>query len=172
MKKSTIFIIFIIYIASIVVIGFFGMSVKVYDEIKYIKSIEMSVEAEDSDMFNLTYDKIDKNTQNPQYTLIINFSTKAIMGSFRDDNNVLVDKLYLPLNLIPKITYDTGDIAGDAEGIKYTLSNQKLIENGSLTFEENGTLVCFKSNMAFYIYVNPVSKGGNGTGAILHVFVV
>ena len=51
MKKSTTLLIFIIYLASIVVIGFFGMKIKVYDEVKYVKSIEMSVEAENRKMY-------------------------------------------------------------------------------------------------------------------------
>ena len=37
MKKSTIIVILIVYLVSIVAIGFFGMAVKVYDEVKYVK---------------------------------------------------------------------------------------------------------------------------------------
>lgn len=171
MKKTTVLLIFIIYVASIVVIGFFGMSVKVYDEIKYVKSIEMSVEAESSDMFELKYNGIDAETKNPEYTLRIYFTKSATTGTFKNSEGVDEEKQYLPLNLIPKVTYDTGDVAGNAENIKYTISNQKLIDNNSVILKDNGTLICFKSGFAFYIYVNPASKGGNGTGANLHVFV-
>ncbi|MBO4569695.1 MAG: hypothetical protein J5689_00560 [Clostridia bacterium] len=172
MKKSTVLIIFIVYVASIVLIGFFGMTVKVYDEIKYVKSIQMSVEAEDDDMFTFTYDGIDDYTKNPKYTLVVNFSTKAISGTFLNELNEYETKNYLPLTFIPKVTYDTGDVAGNAEAIKYTISNEKLVESGKIVLEQNGTMMCFKSGVAFYVYVNPVSMSGSGTGANIHVFVL
>lgn len=40
MKKSVIIIIGVIYIASIVLIGFFGMKITAYDEILYVTKIE------------------------------------------------------------------------------------------------------------------------------------
>lgn len=40
MKKSVIIVIGIIYIASIVFIGFFGMKITAFDEIYYVKKVE------------------------------------------------------------------------------------------------------------------------------------
>ena len=76
MKKSTTILILIIYVASIVLVGFFGMSVKVYDEIKYVKQIAISVEAESEELYTLT--KLDENdavTGNPQYNLTIRYNS-------------------------------------------------------------------------------------------------
>ena len=167
MKKSTTILILIIYVASIVVVGFFGMTVKVYDEIKYVKSIVMTVEAESEDIYDFEYVEIDSTTQNPKYKLTIHFNDFA-----EEDEE---GRLFLLLNLIPKITYDTGDVAGsDTESIVYTLSSQGkiLVEKGFITLNEYGTLACYKSRLGFQINVNPASKGGNGTGAIIEVYVL
>ena len=177
MKKSTMLIIFIVYVASIVVIGFFGMRVKVYDEVKYIKSIQMSVEAENENMFTLSEPVIDPTTKNPKYTLRVNF----ISCSLLDANN----NRYLPLNLIPKIEYDTGEIEGsNLESITYTVSNEKLIEDSIISLDERGTLICREKlsinkngemehkMYSFFIYVKPASMSGIGTGADILVIVV
>lgn len=50
MKKSTLIIILIIYVASIAIINFFGMSVKLYDEIINVTAVEC-------------INKTDKNTE-------------------------------------------------------------------------------------------------------------
>lgn len=44
MKKSVILTILIIYIIAIVVVGFIGIALKIYDEKKYVESIECSTE--------------------------------------------------------------------------------------------------------------------------------
>ena len=93
MKKSTALVILIIYLVSIVLIGFFGMAVKAYDIQKYIKTIEMSVEAESEDMYKFEYLGKDiqedgSGTHNNKYKLTIYFS-QALM----DED----EKLYLPL---------------------------------------------------------------------------
>ena len=44
MKKSVVVLIGIIYIASIFVVGFFGMQIKAFDTIIYISDIECSNE--------------------------------------------------------------------------------------------------------------------------------
>lgn len=166
MKKSTAILIVIIYVASIILVGFFGMSVKVYDEIKYVKKIEMSVEAESEETYNFEYFGIDTKTENPKYILTVNFEDFAT----RDED----DKLFILLNLIPKVTYDTGDIAGDTENIVYTLSSsgKNYVDKGYITLDDYGTLVCYKNMIGFQIYVNPAQKGGNGTGAIVQVYIV
>lgn len=166
MKKSTIFIIFVVYVASIIMVGFFGMSIKSFDQIQYVKSIGISIEAESHEMydFNPTPTGIDQTTKNPKYSLKIYFTEKALF----DQNN----EKYLPLNIIPKVTYDSGDVAGaNEEGIAFSISNQKYVEEGYVSLSDNGTLILRKSKIAFMVYVNPVSKAGNGTGAVIQVVV-
>lgn len=162
MKKSTVLVIFIIYVVSIVVIGFFGMSVKVYDEIKYIKSIEMSVEAESDDMYTFTQNENDNNGNNI-YTLILNFS-KAIKDAD--------DKLFLPVNLIPKVIYESEDVAdAKAESVKFTLSDQFYSDKGFVSLSDNGTLICYDYDISFEIYIKPASRGRIGSGATVVVWI-
>ena len=128
MKKSTILLIILIYLASIVVIGFFGMKIKVYDEIKYVKNIDMSVEAENENMFTFIDEGIDAATGNRAYKLIINFDNYLI-GSFTRKNGITEERKYIPLTLIPYVTYDTGDVANsEEESIKYSISNEVFID--------------------------------------------
>ena len=103
MKKSTILLIILIYLASIVVIGFFGMKIKIYDEIKYVKNIEMSVEAENENMFTFIDEGIDEATGNRAYKLVINFDNYLI-GSFTRKNGITEERKYIPLTLIPYLT--------------------------------------------------------------------
>lgn len=169
MKKSTALVILIIYLVSIVLIGFFGMAVKAYDIQKYIKTIEMSVEAESEDMYKFEYLGKDiqedgSGTHNNKYKLTIYFS-QALM----DED----EKLYLPLTLIPKITYDTGDVNAKGDSIKYTTNKEaeELIENEYIDLDERGILTIYKRKIGFDIYVNPSSVGRIGSGAIIQVYV-
>lgn len=165
MKKSTIIIILIVYLASIVLIGFFGMKVKVYDKVKYVKSIEMSAQAEREDMFSFESNGVDPSTQNNRYTLVIFFSENHI---FDADNNP-----FLPIILMPHVTYDSGDVAGEAEKIKYTLiSNADLEGQGKVSLSRKGELKCFDSMMAFDILVSPETSSLVGSSAIIEVWVV
>ena len=169
MKKSTTILILIVYVASIVLVGFFGMSIKIYDEIKYVKKIEISIEAESEELYTLT--KLEENdsvTGNPQYNLTIHYNSYS--NKSVDENGTQ----FVLLNIIPEVTYDTGDLAGDTESIVYNLNNTgaKHAEKGNISLNEYGTLVCYKSMIAFQIYINPAAKGGNGTGAIILVYVV
>ena len=172
MKKSTTLLIFIIYLASIVVIGFFGMKIKIYDEIKYVKSIEMSVEAESKKMFSFSDNGIDSATGNKKYKLVVNFK-EYLVASFTNKDGKTEERKYVPLSLIPYVTYDTGDVANsEEESIKYSLSNNLLEDKEYISLSDRGQLLCFKNNIAFMIYINPATKAGNGTGAVIYVYVV
>lgn len=170
MKKSTIIIIFIVYLASIILIGFFGMKVKAYDIKKYVKTIEMSVEAEDEKMFKFENLGIDDTTKNNLYSLTIYFD-KALTGEFEVDG-IMENKKYLPLTLIPKVTYDTGDVA-DAKGesIKYSISNPLITKNGYAELSNYGVLTCYKRDVMFSVYISPASIGRIGSGAIIQVYI-
>lgn len=172
MKKSTILLIFIVYLASIVVIGFFGMKVKVYDEIKYVKTITMSVEAENEQMYDFVEDGTDTVLGNKKYKLTVHFNAHLI-GSFTRKNGLVEERRYVPLTLLPYVTYDTGDVANsEEESIKYSLSNTSFEEKEYISLSEKGQLLCFKTDIAFMIYIDPATKGGYGTGAIIAVYVV
>ena len=168
MKKSTAIIIFIIYLVSIVMIGFFGMKVKVYDIKKFVKSIEMTVESEDEKMFKFEKLGIDKDTENNLYKLTVYFD-KALIGEFEVDG-VTETKKYIPLTLIPKVTYDTGDVAdGRGESIKYSISNNLIITEEYASLTEFGVLTCYKRDVMFTINIDPESIGRFGSGAIIEV---
>ena len=148
------------------------MKIKVYDEIKYVKSIEMSVEAENKKMFFFEDIGIDQVTGNKKYKLTVNFD-EHLVASFTRKNGTVEDRKYVPLSLIPYVTYDTGDVANsEEESIKYSISNTLLEDRELISLSVRGQLLCFKNNIAFMIYVNPASKAGNGKGAIISVYVV
>ncbi len=167
MKKSTIIVILIVYLVSIVAIGFFGMAVKVYDEVKYVKSIEMKTEAEREDMFvfeTLGKDALGNNT----YKLTINFEQQHLVDG--------QGEAYLPLTLIPYVTYDTGDVAGEEEKIKYTINSSVDLTAtglGYVDLQQTGQLICYKESFySFKIFVSPERSSANGTSAIIEVFVL
>ncbi len=174
MKKSTIIMIFIIYVASIVAIGFFGMKVKIYDEVKYIKRIEMSVEAERDEMYKFELQQKEDETSNDIYKLTIYYTKYAQEGEFlNEETQENETRKYLPLIFIPKILYDTGEEASSADGVTYKLDedNRNLIDNKAIELKDNGTLICFESKIAFKIYINPISNGKMGSGVIIQVYV-
>lgn len=162
MKKSTLLIIMLTYLASIVIVGIFGMSIKVYNPSKYIKTIEMSAEAEDSNMFlmsHMGYDNVNGNL----YKLTVYFNKYFQL----DENN----NKYLSLNLIPYITYKTGDVGG-GEGIIYDISKPQYQEKGYINLTSTGELNCYASSLYFVITVKPERSSGNGTSSIIQVFVL
>ncbi len=170
MKKSTALVILIIYLVSIVLIGFFGMAVKAYDLQKYITSIEMSVEAEDEKMYFFEYTGKDikedeTGTHNNMYDLIIYFKHALV-----DENQ----NKYIPLTLIPKVTYDTGDVNAKGDTIKYTTNKESelLKEDGVFELDGRGILKVYERGVSFRIYVDPLSIGRIGSGAIIYVTVM
>ena len=174
MKKSTILMIFVIYVASIIAIGFFGMKVRVYDEVKYISKIEMSVEAEREEMYKFELQPKKDETSNDVYKLTIYYTKYAQEGKFlNEETQENETRKYLALIFIPKILYDTGEEGSNAEGVTYKLDedNQNLIDNKAIELKDNGTLICFESKIAFKIYINPTSNGKMGSGAVVQVYV-
>ena len=173
MKKSTALVIFIIYMVSIVLIGFFGMAVKAYDLQKYITSIEMDVEAEDKEMFKFEYLGIDLPRENDrEYVASYNRIYKLTIYF----DYALLDEegqMYLPLTLIPKVTYDTGDVGAKGDTIKYSTNPEaeELIDAGNFTLDELGRLVIYKKKITFDIFVNPASVAKIGSGAMIQVSV-
>ena len=172
MKKSTILIIFIVYLASIVTIGFFGMASKVYDETKYVQAIEMSVDAEDEKMFTFEYvGETQDDNKNKMYELYIDFDYAQV--SEFEVGGIQMDRYFVALNLIPHVTYDTGDVANaEEESIRYRLDDEELQEKQDIDLKKNGSLYCFKVDTAFRIYVEPAKQSSNEVAVIIDVYVI
>lgn len=171
MKKSTILFIAIIYLVSIVSIAFFGMKSKVYDEIKYVKEIKMSVEAEDPEMFVFNENGY-SSSGNRQYELTINFN-KSMIANFETEDGIIESRKYVALNFIPHVTYDTGDVAdAKEEKIRYVLGStgEDYEKKGYIELSERGELMCF-SEKSFRLYVEPESRGSFKAMVIIDVYV-
>jgi len=170
MKKSTILLILIVYLASIVAIGFFGMASKVYDEIKYVKAIEMEVEAEKEESY--LFQSAGTNKQgNKIYNLYV-FFDQADVGAFERENGFVEERKFVALTLIPHVTYDTGDVANaEEESIVYRLNDTTLQEKEHVNLEKNGMLYCFKET-SFRVYVEPASQSSNDVAVIIDIYVI
>ncbi len=163
MKKSTIIIILIVYLASIIVVGFFGMRVKVYDKVKYVQSIEVTAQAENKNMILWEANGLDDNL-NHKYTLKILFTEHALID--QDGNK------YLPVIFMPQVTYDSGDIAGETEKIKYEINSEFDLEgSGQIVLSQRGELTCKAKTPAFEVIIRPVGTGLQGSQAIISVYV-
>lgn len=163
MKKSTIIIILIVYLASIIVVGFFGMRVKVYDKVKYIKSIEVTAKAESEEMYSFTDTGLNSD-QNHTYKMLIFFTKSALT-----DNE---GNKYLSITLMPKVTYDSGDIAGESEKIEYEIVSSVDVEkDGKISLSEYGLLTCRSKTASFDVVVRPVGSNLQGSQAIISVYV-
>ena len=172
MKKSTILIILIVYVASIVAIGFFGMASKVYNVNKYVESIEISIEAENDKMFKFYNEGLLEGKKH--YKIDVYYS-EALTGEFENKLGIMEERKYIPLTIIPHVTYDTGDVANtEEESIVYILSeeNKALQEKEYIKLTERGELTCFRIDTAFRIYVEPASSSSNTVGVIIDVYVV
>jgi len=171
MKKSTVLVIFIVYMVSIVAIGFFGMASKVYNEVKYVKAIEMGIRTDDESAYE--FKQIGTTEQgNKQYQLIVNFR-KAIDVKVERENGITEMRKCVHLTFIPNITYDTGDTANaEEESIVYSISNDSYKQKEYVSLNSRGELMCFKNNISFQIYVNPESMGSYTAGIVINVYVM
>ena len=162
MRKSTIAVILAIYVASIVAIGFYGISIKVYDKVKYVESIELKIEAENDNMYSFVSQGKSETGDN-KYYLKIHFKSAHLVDG--------AGKEYLPISIVPYVTYDSGDVAGNEEKIKFTLnSSVDFVEKGKISFD-NGQLVCYDSEFVFYVTVSPEQVSKNGSSATVKIYV-
>ncbi len=164
MSKSTIVIIFVIYVASIIMIGFFGMAIKVYDKVKYVKSIEIKVEAEKPEFYELrNMGKNDKGDN--EYYLMVYFDQYLI--------DPTTNQRYLPLSILPYVEYDSGDVASEEETIKFSINSSVDLEAaGYIKLDNGGMLTCYDSGFSFIINVSPAKSARNGANAKITVFVI
>lgn len=161
MKKSTALIIFVVYIVSIVMIGFLGMAVKAYDIQKYIEDVQMSVEAENENMFKWEY--LGKTKEENNYKLII-----YLKNATQTENG----KPFIALTLIPRITYEDGELNAKGDGINYSVNPEaeEYRENGNFSLDKRGILKVNTKRLAFSICVKPKSiNGSEGANIEVHV---
>ena len=153
MKKSIVITILLVYVASIVIVGFFGIAVKVYDEVKYVQSITMSVESDNDEAY--TWTDTTKPDSKHTYKMIIDFS-KAEEGMVEDKDGNLINTKYIGFTFIPQITYMSGDVEAENK-IIYTLSDKdkNLQEKGYFTLNEYGVFTVFKAPFIINITIKP-----------------
>jgi len=109
MKKSVVILIGIIYVASIFVVGFFGMKIKAFDTIVYITDIECSNENVKT--------KADK--------------TKELKFDYKIDGDKMENTLILTYDVYPKnstlkgadavkLIYDENPLLAEVDGLAIT----------------------------------------------------
>ena len=112
MKKTIVIIILLIYIASIAVVNFFGLEVKVFDGITYVESIQCNT---------ITLRNENPVTLSPKQTLggkplfIFDFVPAPEDQPYTDDDNVCLfhgveDDIFL---LVGAVTVNTEDRLGE-----------------------------------------------------------
>ena len=170
MKKSVIITILLVYLASIVIVGFFGISVKVYEVVKYVQSITMSVESNNAEAYEWVEDT--SYTEGHKYTLTIHFG-EATEGPIDDGTGNIETKLYIGLNLIPQVTYTSGDL-GAEEPIEYKLSDggQSYADDGYFSLSQYGVLMIYKELFFASIYIEPQNYGSIKAGAVVDLICI
>ncbi|MBR1988693.1 MAG: hypothetical protein IKA36_06640 [Clostridia bacterium] len=175
MKKSTIITIFIIYLASIVAVGFFGFKVKTIGEVMYIKTINLDVKCEDESAF-VFREKKDKEKKYSkfgynEYIMFVHFSKAQDIKV--EENGEDVDKKQLVFSIIPSVTYLTGE-SPDAEGdsLVYTIMQEKVKTNKYAEVDKKGTLSVWSNKQSFTIKVAPKTTELYGSVAIIDVYFV
>lgn len=172
MKKSVVITIFIIYIASIIAIGFFGIKLKVYDEVKYVKEIKVSVETTNEDAIKMVDVGKNSSTGNNEYKLYVDytkFETRVV-----EKDGAMVEEVYFSLSLIPQVTYDSGELAsGKGEKIKYTTLNQNYVDKGFFTLDEYGFVTIYRQNvLSFSVMISPENRASFGSSAKVTILLL
>ena len=119
MKKSVVILIGIIYIASIVVVGFFGMKITAYDEMIYITDIVCTNEG------------VKKNPD----------GTKTIRLDYKENGTVMENTVIITYNVYPKestlkgsdavtLLYDKDTKIATVDGLKVS-----FLKKGVLTVQ-------------------------------------
>lgn len=138
MKKATIVAIFIIYLASIFLIGFFGMRVKVYGEVRYVTDVSVRVLSSNSDSFTQPEPEEVEDSTIKTYTMKVRMRY-AENGS-------------LDIQLIPTFTFkDETSEEFKSSDIDIVLIDQgyadegwvEVLDGGKIRFKEGGLSISF-----------------------------
>lgn len=172
MKKSTIITIFIIYLASIVAVGFFGFKVKVIGEVMYVKTINLDVRCEDESAYEFREMFEEEKTSDGkynEYVMFIDFSKAQNVKV--EDGGEEVNKKQLAFSIIPSVIYRTGD-SPDAEEdtVVYSIIEDRVKDNGYAEIDEKGVLTVWEDKLSFTVKVSPKSTVLHGSEAIIEIY--
>ncbi len=171
MSKTTIAIIVILYLVSIFWVGFFGLSVKVVDKVKYVDEITVKIEAEKTEMFDIFEKEKTEPGANNEYELQI---------YFYDEHLVYEGDKYLPLTILPHVKYMSGDVASTEEKIKFIPDdNMKHFQESGVVSFDRGQLVINDPGtseeaelFAFKLTISPENSSRNGSSAVVWITVI
>lgn len=173
MKKSTIITIFIIYLASIVIIGFFGIKVRVDGEIMYIETINLDIKCEDETSFEFRKKEkteyIHQSMNANEYVMFVDFS-KAQEVKVEEDGEE-VTKKQLVFSIIPTVSYLKAD-SPDAEEdtVVYTIMQDRVKDKGYAEIDNKGILTIWGDRLLITILVSPKSTILSGSQATIDIF--
>ena len=142
MKKSVIILIGIIYIASIFVVGFFGMKVKNYNVMVYIEDIECTNEGIRTEANGNKTLKFKYITENPETGEPLTDAEKLLM------NSVILTYEIFPKNTTLKgkdavMAFPDPDkvVSRDTDPAEYTKATVAVVDDLTISFIKPGVLI-------------------------------
>jgi hypothetical protein len=157
MKKTIVVIILAVYIASIAVVNFFGLEVKVFDGITYVESIQCDtviLRNEDSkELYPVAY--LGTNGDIPLFEFT--FIPKADGTAYTDDDESIVSNP----NAI-ELNYVVFPHLADEQGVKFEYDEESM--NGLAIFREDiRTLVFLKPGIIFTVTIKATDGSNKST---------
>ena len=154
MKKTIVIIILLIYIASIAVVNFFGLEVKVFDGITYVESIQCNT---------ITLRNENPVTLSPKQTLggkplfIFDFVPAPEDQPYSDDDEGIITNP----NAI-QINYEVLPHLADETGVKFEYDTEAM--EGAVVFHElSHTFVFLKPNKVITITIKATDGSNKST---------
>jgi hypothetical protein len=154
MKKTIVIIILLIYIASIAVVNFFGLEVKVFDGITYVESIQCNT---------ITLRNENPVTLSPKQTLggkplfIFDFVPAPEDQAYSDDDESIITNP----NAI-QINYEVLPHLADETGVKFEYDTAAM--EGAVVFHElSHTFVFLKPNKVITITIKATDGSNKST---------
>ena len=154
MKKTIVIIILLIYIASIAVVNFFGLEVKVFDGITYVETIQCNT---------ITLRNENPVTLSPKQTLggkplfIFDFVPAPEDQPYTDDDESIITNP----NAI-QINYEVLPHLADETGVKFEYDTEAM--EGAVVFHElSHTFVFLKPNKVITITIKATDGSNKST---------
>ena len=154
MKKTIVIIILLIYIASIAVVNFFGLEVKVFDGITYVETIQCNT---------ITLRNENPVTLSPKQTLggkplfIFDFVPAPEDQPYTDDDESIIANP----NAI-QINYEVLPHLADETGVKFEYDTEAM--EGAVVFHElSHTFVFLKPNKVITITIKATDGSNKST---------
>ena len=165
MKKATIVAIFIIYLASIFLIGFFGMRVKVYGEVRYVTDISISVRVANP---NCIKDGEIKDEGLTDEATGYKKMSMTVYYSYAEDGK-------LDLQIIPTFGFkDKTQEEMRGRDCSYIITPEGYV-GSTVTVSEDGVISCLKKRRTFDVTIVPVTTATldsvSSAGIILSIMV-